>query len=264
MNDSRFMNHAPLRCESWLTFHGASFNRHSAFGIRQSSFTLIELLVVIAIISILAALLMPALKRAKESANAIVCMNNLKQLGMVHLMYVGDNNDQFVRAYDSGDGVYAWWPRFLSDKLGYYPFRGGIQICPSLRGNWDVPEQQAVNDWNIHYGYNVNHIGTSGRYGDWTTPAKLSQIATPAETILLLDTYYYAEWVSGRRRGYCVANDANPGLGSIGSPHARHNGGLNICWVDGHASYMKIADPLNPWEELGDAGPPNYKFWDRN
>lgn len=229
------------------------------------SFTLVELLVVIAIIGLLAALLAPALKAARESANTIKCISNLKQLGSVHLMYVEDHNDQFVRGYDPNDGVYAYWPRLLSEKLNYYPFRGGIQICSSLHGDVDVPEQEAVNTWTIHYGYNQNHIGSSGRYnGDWITPARLSQIANPSETILLLDTYRYDEWVSGRRRGFYVVNDANPGLGGTGSPHARHHGGLNICWVDGHVSYMKIADPLNPWAELGDAGPPDYKFWDRN
>jgi len=106
-----------------------SFVRASGWPIGGRGFTLIELLVVIAIIAILAALLLPALGRAREKGQGIACLNNHRQLAIAWRMYAEDNRDVLV--YASTSGYFNNWPDAYAWSGAHMDFDG------NNRANWD-------------------------------------------------------------------------------------------------------------------------------
>ena len=161
---------------------------------KKNGFTLIELLVVIAIIAVLAAMLLPALDRARTQARQSVCMANLKQIGIAVGMYLNDFNEYFYPTVwgwtaDMGTWNGTSFLRTLVDMKyadGYMVYTGGssgnllrsggIVACPDTK----QPRQTYyVADYNYNY-----YLGQSPPYG------KLSKVKKPSQTLLFCESCY--------------------------------------------------------------------------
>jgi len=230
----------------------------------RKSFTLIELLVVIAIIAILAAMLLPALSKAREKARTIACLNILKQCGLSCVLYE-DEQDGYLPQSDWVSDTRPQWTIQIATGMGlhirdgeqntYYNYFGlacrttKTFRCPSARPNGTVAE--ADPSWCTNIAYN---LFCGGRKNQTEIQyVKRPQVKEASNTLQIYDSPRpektdlgsYLYW----RNYFCYANGHSATFDAM--PKMRHGNGLNALFLDGHAVHTSKSalnmDQLKPF-----------------